>query len=150
MSAPRSEGGLSRRSLLQYAAAGGLAAGAAAALPKWTMPAARAQSGPKGGMNILFIMVDQLRSPYAFMGRGMQSLVCPSMTGLGDDGVRFTHYYTVSNDCTPARAAQATGLYTHQIGIFAMLAATRSSPPPQIGRMAAKRSGSRAARSHVP
>ena len=64
------------------------------------------------------VMVDQLRAPYVYMPRAMQKLVCPTITRLGDDGVRFTHYYTVSNDCTPARAAQISGLYTHQIGIF--------------------------------
>lgn len=136
MSESMNHGGLSRRSLLQYAAAGGLAAGAAAALPKWSMPAARAQSGPKGGMNILFIMVDQLRSPYAFMGPALQRAICPSITGLGDDGVRFTHYYTVSNDCTPARAAQATGLYTHQIGIFGTTGTAELNPGfPTFGTM---------------
>jgi arylsulfatase A-like enzyme len=111
--------GFSRKTFLKGVAATGLAAGAAAALPKWTMPSASAQeSTPKGGMNILFIMVDQLRSPYAYMSPAMQKFVCPSITKLGDDGVRFDRYYTVSNDCTPARAAQISSLYTHQIGIF--------------------------------
>lgn len=109
---------LSRRTFLKTAAAGGLALGAAAALPKWTMPSAHAEDAPKGGMNILFVMVDQLRAPYVYMPRALQKFVCPTITSLGDDGVRFAHYYTVSNDCTPARAAQISGLYTHQIGIF--------------------------------
>ncbi len=111
--------GLSRNDFLKGAAATGLAAGAAAALPKWTMPTASAQEGAaKGGMNILFIMVDQLRAPYVFMSPAMQKSVCPTITKLGKEGVSFDHYYTVSNDCTPARAAQISGLYTHQIGIF--------------------------------
>ena len=108
--------GISRRGFLQGAAATGLAVGAAAALPRWSMPAAHA--GAPAQPNILFIMVDQLRAPYVFMPRAMQKLVCPTITKLGDDGVRFSRYYTVSNDCTPARAAQISGLYTHQIGIF--------------------------------
>jgi arylsulfatase A-like enzyme len=33
--------------------------------------------------------------------------------------VRFSRYFTSSNDCTPTRTTQATGLYTHQTGIFA-------------------------------
>ena len=111
---PRSA--LSRRTFLQGAAAAGLAIGAAGALPRWAQPTARADAATKP--NILFVMVDQLRAPYVYMPRAMQKLVCPTITRLGDDGVRFTHYYTVSNDCTPARAAQISGLYTHQIGIF--------------------------------
>ena len=55
---------LSRKTFLKTAGAAGLAGAAAAALPKWTMPAAEAQDAPKGGMNILFVMVDQLRTPY--------------------------------------------------------------------------------------
>jgi arylsulfatase A-like enzyme len=109
---------LSRKTFLKTAGAAGLAVGAAAALPKWTMPSASAEDAPKGGMNILFVMVDQLRAPYVYMPRALQKFVCPTITSLGDDGVRFSHYYTVSNDCTPARAAQISGLYTHQIGIF--------------------------------
>ena len=107
---------ISRRTFLKGAAATGLAVGAAASLPKWSMPAARGDAAAKP--NILFVMVDQLRAPYVYMPRALQKLVCPTITRLGDDGVRFTHYYTVSNDCTPARAAQISGLYTHQIGIF--------------------------------
>ncbi|MGI9187425.1 MAG: sulfatase-like hydrolase/transferase [Gaiellales bacterium] len=110
--------GVSRRTFLKTAAVGGAALGAAAALPKWTMPSASAEDAPKGGLNILFIMVDQLRAPYVYMSPAMQKFVCPSITKLADEGVRFDHYYTVSNDCTPARAAQVSGLYTHQIGIF--------------------------------
>lgn len=128
--------GMDRRIFLQRAAAAGLVAGAAAALPRWTMPAARAQAGPKAGMNILFIMVDQLRAPYVYMPRPLQRLVCPTITKLGDDGVRFTHYYTVSNDCTPARAAQISGLYTHQIGIFGTTGdATLNAGFPTFGTM---------------
>ena len=112
--------GVSRRAFLKTAAAGGLAVGAAAALPKWALPTAHAANGETGqaGLNILFIMVDQLRAPYVYMPRALQKFVCPTLTSLGDEGVRFNHYYTVSNDCTPARAAQVSGLYTHQIGIF--------------------------------
>ncbi len=130
------DNGINRRVLLQRAAAAGAVVGAAAALPRWTTPAAQAQGSPKGGMNILFIMVDQLRAPYVFMPRAMQRAVCPTITKLGDDGVRFTHYYTVSNDCTPARAAQISGLYTHQIGIFGTTGSAALNPGfPTFGTM---------------
>ena len=33
--------------------------------------------------------------------------------------MRFSNYFTSSNDCTPSRTTQATGLYTHQTAIFA-------------------------------
>ena len=40
--------------------------------------------------------------------------------------------------------------WKHQVGSRASRGAEASSPPPQIGMIAAKRSGTRAARSHVP
>ena len=127
---PIDRASVSRRTFLKTAAAGGVALGAAAALPKWTMPSAGAQAeaAGKAGLNILFIMVDQLRAPYVYMPRALQKFVCPTITSLGDDGVRFSHYYTVSNDCTPARAAQVSGLYTHQIGIFGTTGAATLNP----------------------
>ncbi len=109
---------LSRKTLLKTAAAAGLAAGTLGALPRWTMPAARAQSQPRAGMNILFIMVDEMRTPYVYMPRALQRAVVPSITKLGDEGARFTNYFASSNCCQPARASQVTGLYTHQIAIF--------------------------------
>lgn len=108
----------SRKTFLKTTAAAGLAVAAAGALPKWAMPAATAQTQPKAGMNILFIMVDEMRTPYVYMPRTLQRAVVPTITKLGDDGARFTNYFASSNCCTPARASQITGLYTHQIAIF--------------------------------
>jgi arylsulfatase A-like enzyme len=40
----------------------------------------------------------------------------PNLARLRKGGVSFGGHYTASNDCTPARAALLTGLYTHQTG----------------------------------
>jgi len=63
--------------------------------------------------NILVIMVDQLRLP-RWSGGGPLGRLPPHITQLAQSGVRFARHYTASNDCTPARAALVTGLYTHR------------------------------------
>ena len=42
--------------------------------------------------------------------------------------MRFSNYFTSSNDCTPSRTTQATGLYTHQTAIFATTPPTDLNP----------------------
>ena len=62
------------------------------------------------------IVVDQLRFPQWFgAGPGGPSLP-PNLRRLRQGAVSFARHYTASNDCTPARAALLTGLYTHQTG----------------------------------
>ena len=125
----------SRKTFLQVAAAAGLAAGALAAAPRWATPAAKAAT-PKAGMNILFVMVDQMRTPWVYMPPAMQRFVVPTITKLGNEGVRFSNYFTVSNDCTPARAAQISGLYTHQMGVFGTTGTAELNPGfPTFGTM---------------
>ena len=135
--APSAENPITRKRFLQGAAAVGIAAGAAAAAPGSLLtPRARAKKAPRAGLNILVVMVDQMRAPYVFMPRQLQTTYVPNITKLGDQGVRFSRYYTVSNDCTPARAAQVTGLYTHQIGIFGTTeTATLNAGFPTFGSM---------------
>ncbi len=131
-----SESFVSRKTFLKTTAAAGLAVAAAGALPKWTMPAAEAQTTPRAGMNILFIMVDEMRTPYVYMSPKLQRFVVPTITKLGDDGVRFTNFFGSSNCCTPARSSQITGLYTHQVGIFGTtLDSTLNAGFPTFGTM---------------
>jgi arylsulfatase A-like enzyme len=76
-------------------------------------------AGPRAGLNILLVIVDQMRTPWVYMSPRLQRSAMPSVTRLGDEGVRFSNYFTSSNDCTPSRTTQASGLYTHQTAIFA-------------------------------
>jgi len=66
--------------------------------------------------NILVIVVDQLRFPQWLAPPSFTAGLPPNIAQLRGEGVSFARHYTVSNDCTPARAALLTGLYTHQTG----------------------------------
>jgi arylsulfatase A-like enzyme len=127
---------LTRRTFLSGAAKTGLAAGAAMAAPGMLTAAARAQSAPRPGMNILFIIVDQMRTPWVYLPPKLQRRAMPTITALAGEGVRFSNFFTASNMCTPSRAVQATGLYTHQTAIFATTPPTDLNPGfPTFGSM---------------
>ncbi len=85
--------------------------------------------------NILVIVVDQLRYPQ-WLGAGPGELELPTnMQRLREGAVSFAHHYTASNDCTPARAALLTGLYTHQTGCMITGASTLNPGFPTWGSM---------------
>ncbi len=85
--------------------------------------------------NILIVMVDQLRTPRWFgAGSGLVGLP-PNIAALARSGVSFARHYTASNDCTPARAALLTGLYTHQTGCMITGASTLDPGFPTWGTM---------------
>jgi arylsulfatase A-like enzyme len=87
-------------------------------------------------MNILFINTDQMRTPWVYMSRKLQRAAMPTITKLGDEGVRFSNFFASSSMCTPSRVSQATGLYTHQAGIFATTPPTNLNPGfPTFGTM---------------
>ena len=50
----------------------------------------------------------------------------------------FARHYTASNDCTPARAAMLTGLYTHQTGCMITGGSTLDPGFPDVGDDAAR------------
>ena len=86
--------------------------------------------------NILVIMVDQLRFPQWFgplPGRGVG--LPPNLQRLRQGAVSFGRHYTASNDCTPARAAMLTGLYTHQTGCMITGGSTLDPGFPTWGTM---------------
>jgi arylsulfatase A-like enzyme len=86
--------------------------------PEAGTPASRAGgSGSGSGQpNILVILVDQLRYPQWIGPTAGGPGLPPNVQELREGGVTFANHYTASNDCTPARAALLTGLYTHQTG----------------------------------
>ncbi len=83
--------------------------------PAPTTPAGRSAPSP-GKPNILVIVVDQLRYPQWLPSPSGGPELPPNIQRLREGGVSFTRHYTASNDCSPARAAMLTGLYTHQTG----------------------------------
>lgn len=126
---------VTRRELLEKTAKTGLAAGALAAAPGLLTASARA-AGPRPGMNILVVMVDQMRTPWVYLPPKLRRRTMPTIERLADDGVRFSNYYTASNMCTPSRAALVTGLYTHQTAMFATTPPTDLNPGfPTYGTM---------------
>jgi arylsulfatase A-like enzyme len=80
-------------------------------------PARRPSPVRRGrGPNVLVILVDQLRAPQWYTAAPAMARLLPNISRLRREGVSFERHYTASNDCTPARAALLTGLYTHQTG----------------------------------
>jgi arylsulfatase A-like enzyme len=61
-------------------------------------------------------MVDQMRTPAWSASSELVDEVMPNLAALRRRSVSFERHYTASNDCSPARAALLTGLYTHQSG----------------------------------
>lgn len=79
-------------------------------------------------MNILFLMVDQLR--YDYMGcAGHPSIRTPNMDALASQGVRFDRCYVQSPLCGPSRMSTYTGRYVRSHG------ATWNNVPLQVGQM---------------
>ena len=85
--------------------------------------------------NILVIMVDQLRTPQWFSAGSRAESLMPNLARLRREGVSFGSHYTASNDCTPARAAMLTGLYTHQTGCMITGGSTLDPGFPTWGTM---------------
>lgn len=69
--------------------------------------------------NILVLMTDQQR--YDTVGAYGLNPICrtPHIDRLARRGVRFTHAYTPTAICSPARASFYTGLYPHKHGVTA-------------------------------
>jgi arylsulfatase A-like enzyme len=132
------ERAVTRRDFLKVAGAAGIAAGALAYSPGISPLRNRAlgQSAPRPGMNILFVMVDQMRTPWVYIPANLRRANLPNLTRLERQGVRFSNFYASSSMCTPSRATIVTGLYTHQNGIFATTPPTELNPGfPTYGTM---------------
>ena len=85
--------------------------------------------------NILVIVVDQLRFPQWFSPDPSGAGLPPNLRRLREGAVSFGRHYTASNDCTPARAALLTGLYTHQTGCMITGGSTLDPGFPTWGTM---------------
>jgi arylsulfatase A-like enzyme len=95
------------------------------------IPSPAAQQRP----NILVIVVDQMRFPQWFPVGPSGAGLPPNLSRLRRGGVSFARHYTASNDCTPARSALLTGLYTHQTGCMITGGSTLDPGFPTWGTM---------------
>ena len=124
-------GSIDRRTLLRR---GALAGGALAAARSGAVRVALAASAPRPP-NILVIMVDQLRAPQGFQLGAVASHLMPNLARLRNGAVSFARHYTAANDCTPARGALLTGLYSHQTGCLVTGGSTLAPQFPTWGTM---------------
>lgn len=122
MSEQRQAEGISRRELLGKAAAGtaaiGIGASIGGTLPTAAMSATKPAAKPRAGMNVLVVMVDQMRAPNSWLSPQQIARHMPNLDRLMRRSVRFDSHYTASNACSPARSTITTGLYTHQTGMY--------------------------------
>jgi len=81
------------------------------------------------------ILVDQLRFPQWFSPAPASVGLPPNLQRLREGAVSFARHYTASNDCTPARSALLTGLYTHQTGCMITGGSTLDPGFPTWGTM---------------
>ena len=130
--------GLNSSGILEPVAADALAAGVlppGAELANGT-PAPAFTGGITGQPNILIIMVDQLRQPL-WLPPGMsasefQEAAYPNINSLGNQSFSFTNFFTAATNCTPARAAILTGLYSQQQCMF-LAHSSKSAPSLNTG-----------------
>jgi arylsulfatase A-like enzyme len=106
-----------------------------AATPAPARPAAAQSAARATRPNILVIVVDQLRTPQWFSAAPFGLGLPPNLARLSRGAVSFGRHYTASNDCTPARAALLTGLYTHQTGCMITGGSTLDPGFPTYGTM---------------
>jgi arylsulfatase A-like enzyme len=144
---PEQNKGLDRRTLLRRGLlAGGLLAGGlgigeladAMSDPKSGSGAGVARTAPPSAgraPNILVILVDQLRFPQWLGASAAGASLPANLRRLSREAVSFGRHYTASNDCSPARAALLTGLYTHQTGCMITGGSTLNPAFPTWGTM---------------
>ncbi|HYM55112.1 MAG TPA: sulfatase-like hydrolase/transferase, partial [Solirubrobacteraceae bacterium] len=122
--------GLAVRAVADATSDSGLASSAAPAGVASARPSSRSARP-----NILVILVDQLRFPQWFGPTAGGAGLTPNLRRLRHGAVSFARHYTASNDCTPARSALLTGLYTHQTGCMITGGSTLDPGFPTWGTM---------------
>ena len=134
-------GRVDRRTLLKRALAAGGVVAAAEDLGTLLVGPDRASANPppraarSRSPNILVVMVDQLRAPQWFQTGAVAAGLMPNLARLRSGGVSFSSHFTAANDCSPARGALLTGLYSHQTGCLVTGGSTLSPLFPTWGTM---------------
>src|SRR5579883_261790 len=91
-------------------------------------PAVFAQTPrPSSRPNILFLMTDQQRGD-CLGAAGNRVIRTPHLDRLAGEGIRFTHAYSSTPTCTPARTALLTGLSPWHHGMLGYSNMARQYP----------------------
>lgn len=98
-----------RRDFLKMIGGAGALMAAEGALNVWPLQAAT----PANGRNVIIFLTDQERALQWFPP-GWAEKNLPCQMGLANTGVTFSHAYTNTAMCTPARTTLFTGLYPAQ------------------------------------
>jgi len=106
---------MDRRTILRTAGAATCGLVLDRALPFQGREAARA-SGPTI-KNILLLMTDQHRVDSVGCYKA-DAVKTPHIDGLAAEGIRFTHAFTPTAVCTPARTSLQSGLFAHRHGLI--------------------------------
>src|ERR1039458_6167148 len=69
-------------------------------------------------MNILMIMVDQMRAPRWVPSSQSLATLLPNITQLQNMSFVFSNYFVAATACSPSRATLLTGLYSQQTCMF--------------------------------
>ena len=110
--------GMTRRTFLKGVAVTAAAVGVASLLPAGSPAQAGQSTAGQPGLNILIIMVDEMRSPTTYLPRWIREAYLPNLTRLADEGVCFTNHHIASTACVASRGTIVTGLYSHQTALF--------------------------------
>jgi choline-sulfatase len=118
-----SQGGLSRRRLLQAAGMAGVAAGLAATT-RTAQAAPMPQFRPRGRLkrrpNFLIVMMDEQRHAPVYETPDLQAwrqANLPTQNFLRGNSMEFTHHHIMSVACQPSRASMFTGQYPSLHGV---------------------------------
>lgn len=103
---------ISRRDLLKLTAASGVPLGL-------TPQISRAPRLSRSRPNILFLMADQHRGD-CIGADGNTAIHTPNLDAIARDGALFSHAYTATPSCIPARASILTGLGPWKNGLLGM------------------------------
>jgi arylsulfatase A len=99
--------------------------GAGAAISAWTGPASGAESQRRSSAskpNVIIILTDDLG--YGDLGcYGNPYTRTPNLDKFAEEGVKFTHCYAASPNCSPARAGLLTGRTPYRVGMYDILGA---------------------------
>lgn len=90
---PDSVKGMTRRTFLKRAGMAATAVGVAGLLPAFSPARAARSAGGRPGLNMLVIMVDEMRSPSMYLPRRIRKAYLPNLTKLADEGVSFTNHH---------------------------------------------------------
>ncbi len=89
-------------------------------------------SKEKHRLNVLWLVAEDL-SPYYLNAYGDARAPTPNLDRLANEGVVYTHNFSVSGVCAPSRATLATGLYPNAFGAHNMRTISQEAAAKKAG-----------------